>query len=168
MIIKRELYFKEVEAEEFYRIISAIQDFFDNMKEKHYSQSYRKDDLNHFPGNVNVLTDIAIEKLIENLDVVESKYEDFIDYIKKENIGRVVFKEIEANNFGFVDIQGVLICENGESHANSESYTYGESHADGKSHVNSETVNIFSRVSNVGWNFFCDDEEVEKIFFERN
>lgn len=150
MIIKRELYFKEVQAEEFYRVCGAIVDFFDNMKEKHYSQSYRKDDLNHFPGNTNILTDIAIEKLIENLDVVESKYEDFIGRIKEKEIGRVVFKEIEANNFGFVDIQGVLIYENGESYADSE------------------TVNIFSRVSNVGWNFFCDDEEIEKKFLEEN
>lgn len=148
MIIKRELYFEEVEAEEFYRVICAIDDFFWDMK--------NEDNLNYFPGNNNVLTDIAIEKLIENLDVVENKYEDFIGRIKEEEIGKVVFKEIEANSFGFVDIQGALICEDGESHA------------DGKSHANSEVVNIFSRVSNVGWNFFCDDEEIEKIFFEED
>lgn len=141
MIIKRELYFKEVEAEKFYDVICAIQVFFYNMK--------NEDNLNHFPGNNNVLTDIAIEKLIKNLDKVLIKYEDFISYIKEE-IGKVVFKEIEANSFGFVDIQGVLIYKNGELH------------------TNGEVVNIFSRVSNIGWNFFCDDEEIEKIFFEEN
>lgn len=148
MIIKRELYFKEVQTEEFYRVYAAIVDFFWDMKDE--------DNLNHLQGNTNVLTDIAIEKLIENLDVVENKYEDFINRIKKEKIRKVVFKEIEANNYGYVDIQGALICEDGESHA------------DGKSHANSEVVNIFSRVSNVGWNFFCDDEEIEKIFFEED
>lgn len=136
MIIKRELYFKEVQVGEFYRVISAIQDFFYNMK--------NEDDLNHFQGNTNILTDIVINNLFIELDKVLIRYENLIDYIKEKEIGKVVFKEIEANNFGFVDIQGVLIYENGES------------------------VNIFSRVSNVGWNFFCDDEEIEKKFLEGN
>lgn len=142
MIIKRELYFEHVEAEEFYRVISAIDDFFWDMK--------NEDNLKHFPGNNNVLTDITIDKLIKNLACIAIKFKDFINYIKEEEIGKVAFKEIEANSFGFVDIQSALIYKNSELH------------------TNGEVVNIFSRVSDIDWNFFCDDEEVEKIFFKEH
>lgn len=78
MIIKRELYFEEVLAEEFFRVIGGIINFFWDMK--------NISDLNHFSGNTNVLIDIVIDNLIKNLAIVGTKFENLIDYIKKKKL----------------------------------------------------------------------------------